>query len=194
MVIRYETHDGEGLVAVDGVDFNVGQGEFVALVGPSGCGKSSLLMAIAGLVPIDGGRIAVSRSSSATGPEKSPFSVVFQQDRLLPWLTTRGNILFALEATGVPRAERGEIAAREIARVGLQGFENSYPNQLSGGMQQRVNLARALAVSPEVLLLDEPFAALDALTREIMQVELLRIWRAARSTALFVRHCCIEPL
>jgi NitT/TauT family transport system ATP-binding protein len=173
--------------AVDGATLDVRSGEFVAIVGPSGCGKTTFLSAVDGLVPISGGVLELNGASiSKPGPDRA---MVFQQASLLPWRTVLGNITYGLEMQGrMPKAERRAHAQALVELVGLSGFESAYPLELSGGMQQRVNLARALATDPELLLLDEPFAALDAQTREFMQGELLRIWGETRKTALFITH------
>jgi NitT/TauT family transport system ATP-binding protein len=186
--IRYDS-DAGAVVACEGIDFTVAPGEFVALVGRSGCGKSSLLYAIDGLLPLSGGRIALD-DKTVTGPGRDR-ALVFQSPTLLPWRTVVGNVKYGIEAVDRPNAA---TRAEELVRlVGLEGFEEHHPHQLSGGMQQRVNLARALAVDPEVLLLDEPFSALDAQTRDLMQSELLRIWHARNAgarglTMVFVTH------
>jgi NitT/TauT family transport system ATP-binding protein len=174
-------------LAVDGATLDVSPGEFVSIVGPSGCGKSTFLNAVDGLLPISGGSLELNGKSIAKpGPDRA---MVFQQPSLLPWRTVLGNVVYGLEMQG--RTSRAECVARAndlIQLVGLGGFENAFPTELSGGMQQRVNLARALATDPDMLLLDEPFASLDAQTREYMQSELLRIWGATRKTALFITH------
>jgi NitT/TauT family transport system ATP-binding protein len=173
-------------LAVDRVNLDVQEGEFLAIVGPSGCGKSTFLNAIDGLLPISGGSLTLDgRAISRPGRDRA---MVFQQPNLLPWRTVTGNVVYGLELQGRPMGEAREHAGRFIELVGLHGFADAYPSELSGGMQQRVNLARALAIDPEMLLLDEPFAALDAQTREFMQLELLRIWSATRKTAIFVTH------
>jgi NitT/TauT family transport system ATP-binding protein len=173
--------------AVDGATLEVESGEFVAIVGPSGCGKTTFLSAVDGLVPISGGVLELNGASiSKPGPDRA---MVFQQASLLPWRTVLGNISYGLEMQGrMPKAARRAHAQALVELVGLSGFESAFPLELSGGMQQRVNLARALATDPELLLLDEPFAALDAQTREFMQGELLRIWGETRKTALFITH------
>lgn len=186
VVIEYATRRGT-TVAVDGLDVAIGDGEFVSIVGPSGCGKSTFLMAVAGLVPVASGEILLN-GDPVKGPGDDR-AVVFQDASLLPWRTVTGNIVYGLELReGRDRRHEREVVRRLIDTIGLTGFEDRYPHQLSGGMQQRVNLARALAVDPELMLLDEPFAALDAQTREAMQGELLRIWTEYRRTTVFVTH------
>ncbi len=168
------------------ITFTARRGEFLAIVGPSGCGKTTMLRILDGLVEPDAGRIAVDgRPVAAPGVDRG---FVFQADSLLPWRTVVDNIGFGLELQGRSRADIGRTVAALVKRVGLVGFERHYPHQLSGGMRQRVNLARALAVNPEVLLMDEPFASLDAQTRELMQAQLLRIWAEERKTVLFITH------
>ena len=168
------------------ISFTAEPGEFVAIVGPSGCGKTTLLRILDGLVESDGGSITVAgRAVLKPGTDRG---FVFQSDSLLPWRTVIGNITLGLEIQGRGRASRRAMAEALVQRVGLAGFERHFPHQLSGGMRQRVNLARALAVGPDVLLMDEPFAALDAQTRELMQAELLRIWSEERKNVVFITH------
>ena len=169
-------------------DFNitVDEGEFVSIVGPSGCGKSTFLNVLLGLVPPVSGEMAI-HGKKVTGPGQDR-AMVFQEFGLLPWRTVLANVELGLELKGVPAAERRAQCQKFVEMVGLSGFEHHYPHELSGGMKQRVGIARALATDPDVLLMDEPFAALDAQTRDLMQAELLRIWRAARKTGLFVTH------
>jgi NitT/TauT family transport system ATP-binding protein len=183
---------GDRLRALDGVTLAVAEGEFVSIVGPSGCGKTTFLSVVDGLVPATAGRILVD-GVAVTRPG-SDRAVVFQDASLLPWRTVLGNVRYGLECLRVARREARERAAHFVALVGLAGFEHSYPHELSGGMQQRVNLARALVMDPKILLMDEPFAALDAQTREAMQEELLRIWKAAGKTVLFVTHQIDEAI
>jgi NitT/TauT family transport system ATP-binding protein len=180
------TTRGAAIRVLDDVSFSVSRGEFFVIVGPSGCGKSTLLRIIQGLETSDGGVIAL-----AGRPLRGPSAdrgFVFQQDSLYPWRTVLQNVILGLEIMGKRSAEATERAMSLIELVGLKGFEKHYPRELSGGMRQRVNLARALAIDPEMLLMDEPFAALDALTRETMQQELLRIAAAANKTVLFITH------
>ncbi|HEX9268902.1 MAG TPA: ABC transporter ATP-binding protein [Candidatus Limnocylindria bacterium] len=179
--------------AVEGVDVDIHDGEFLAIVGPSGCGKTTFLNAVDGLLPIAAGTLTLDgRTITAPGPDRA---MVFQQPGLLPWRTVLGNVIFGVEAQRrMPRGEAVAKAKQQIELVGLSGFEDAYPLELSGGMQQRVNLARALLTDPEMLLLDEPFAALDAQTREMMQLELLKIWSKTRKTALFITHDIKEAI
>ena len=174
------------------VHVRVRAGEFLALIGPSGCGKTTLLKAIAGLVPVDAGRVVVGERV-VRGPG-SECSVVFQDFALLPWATMQRNVEFGLLLRGVPAAERAAMARRSIAKVGLTGFEQAYAAQLSGGMQQRVGLARALAVNPRVLLMDEPFASIDEQTRRVFQDDLLSLWSEERKTVVFVTHSMEEAI
>jgi NitT/TauT family transport system ATP-binding protein len=179
-------------VAVDGFEADIAEGEFVTVVGPSGCGKSSVLMAADGLVPISGGRISIQGTEiTAPGPDRA---MVFQDAALMPWRTVLDNVAFGLELAGIGKAERLHTAREYVELVGLGGREDSHPHQLSGGMRQRVGIARALAMDPAVLLMDEPFGALDAQTRELMAGELLRIWDLDRKTVLFVTHGIDEAI
>ncbi|MFJ4777449.1 ABC transporter ATP-binding protein [Streptomyces sp. NPDC088762] len=172
--------------ALDGIDLEIGAGEFVVVVGPSGCGKSTLLDLLGGLSAPTAGRILLD-GKPVTGPGLDR-GIVFQQYALLPWRTAQGNVEFGLEATGVPRRQRAARAREFLELVGLTGFEDRHPHQLSGGMRQRVAIARSLAYDPDVLLMDEPFAALDALTRESLQDELRRIWQSTGKTVVFITH------
>ena len=179
--------------AVEGVTLEIRDGEFVAIVGPSGCGKTTFLNAVDGLIPIADGSLTLDgREITKPGHDRA---MVFQQPGLLPWRTVLGNVVFGAEAQGLMTTQEAlERAKQQIELVGLHGFEDAYPLELSGGMQQRVNLARALLTDPEMLLLDEPFAALDAQTREMMQLELLKIWNRDRKTALFITHDIKEAI
>lgn len=183
---------GRRLTAVADVSFVAPAGSFVAIIGPSGCGKTSILLAVCGLLPYASGEILID-GQPVRGPGQG-CGMVFQSPALLPWRTVLGNVAYGLELRHVDRREAQVTAAHFIDLVGLHGFENSYPSELSGGMQQRVNLARALAVRPQVMLLDEPLSSLDALTREQMQLELQRIWMDTGVTALYVTHQVSEAL
>ncbi|MBI4495286.1 MAG: ABC transporter ATP-binding protein [Chloroflexi bacterium] len=177
---------GKRLRALDHVNLDVYQGEFVCIVGTSGCGKTTFLNCVDGLLPITGGSLSLDGVEiKRPGPDRA---MVFQHASLLPWRTVLGNVIYGLELQGRHRKEALERGREFVQLVGLAGFEDSYPAELSGGMQQRVNLARALATDPQMLLLDEPFASLDAQTREFMQAELLKIWRKTQKTALFITH------
>jgi len=178
--------------ALNNFDIDVQEGEFLSIVGPSGCGKSTFLNAVLGLLPIDGGDLRLSgKQISGPGTDRA---MVFQEFGLLPWRTVMSNVELGLELKKVPSQARRDISGKLVEMVGLSGFEGHYPHELSGGMKQRVGLARALATDPDVLLMDEPFAALDAQTRDIMQAELLRIWHEARKTVLFVTHQIDEAI
>ena len=174
------------LEALRGLEIEVERGEFICVVGPSGCGKTTLLRLIAGLEAATSGSIMLD-GKPVHGPGRNR-GFVFQNDSLMPWRTVLENALVGPEVAGRVGAKERQRTLELLKLVGLSGFEHYYPRQLSGGMRQRVNLARALAIDPDVLLMDEPFAALDAQTREIMQTELLRIWEQGRKTVLFVTH------
>ena len=175
------------------INIRVKAGEFLSLIGPSGCGKTTLLKTIAGLIPVDSGRITMG-DRVVHGPGRE-CSVVFQDFALLPWATVQSNVEFGLLLRGVAAAERAETARRTIAKVRLAGgFEQAYPAQLSGGMQQRVGLARALAVNPQVLLMDEPFASIDEQTRRVLQDDLLSLWSEERKTVVLVTHSMEEAI
>jgi NitT/TauT family transport system ATP-binding protein len=180
------------LAVLRDLTFSMQIGEFCCMVGPSGCGKSTLLRIVAGLLSPDSGDVLLD-GKRIDGPGFDR-GMVFQNFNLLPWRTAQANVEFGLEVRGIPRAERREIARQHLAQVGLQGFEHYYPTQLSGGMQQRVGLARALAIEPTLLLMDEPFGSLDAQTREAMQVELARLWALHKRTTLLVTHDIEEAL
>ncbi|WP_079406396.1 ABC transporter ATP-binding protein [Streptomyces sp. 3211] len=183
---RKNRRNKEEFTALDGIDLEIGAGEFVVVVGPSGCGKSTLLDLLGGLTRPTSGRILLD-GKPITGPGLDR-GIVFQQYALLPWRTALGNVEFGLEATGVPRRERKDRAREFLDLVGLTGFEDRHPHELSGGMRQRVAIARSLAYDPDVLLMDEPFAALDAQTRESLQDELRRIWQRTGKTVVFITH------
>jgi NitT/TauT family transport system ATP-binding protein len=183
---EYRPARGRPVLALDNVSLAVGDREFVALLGPSGCGKSTLLYLVGGFLPIEHGTIAVEdRPVTGPGPDRG---IVFQHFALFPWKTVLQNVLYGLEKQALPRDERLRRARDFVELVGLAGFEDSYPSQLSGGMKQRAAIARTLAIDPQILLMDEPFGALDAQTRRLMQGELLGIWQRSRKTVIFVTH------
>jgi NitT/TauT family transport system ATP-binding protein len=182
----------EEVVALDGVDLEIGDDEFLTVLGPSGCGKTMLLNIVAGFEEATGGEVRVDGETiRKPGPDRG---VVFQEYALFPWLTVEQNIEFGLRERGVPKAKRRARVRQQITSVGLSGFGRRYPQELSGGMRQRVALARVLVNDPKILLMDEPFAALDAQTRSIMQQELLRVWSAERRTAIFITHNIEEAI
>ncbi|MFL6975910.1 MAG: ABC transporter ATP-binding protein [Xanthobacteraceae bacterium] len=189
---QYRPPRGKPVLALEDVSLSVGTREFVALLGPSGCGKSTLLYLMGGFLPIETGRILIDgKPVAGPGPDRG---IVFQHFALFPWKTVRANILYGLERQGMKRALREKRAQDFIDLVGLTGFEDSFPSQLSGGMKQRTALARTLAFDPKILLMDEPFGALDALTRERMNLELQRIWMAAAKTVLLITHSIPEAI
>ena len=184
------------MVALAPITLDIRRGEFLCIVGPSGCGKTTLLRILAGLEQESGGDIEFTRDERA-GPaqgERRMNSMVFQEHGIFPWMTVRDNVAFGLKAQGMGKAERYEIGDRFIAKVGLNAFKDAYPHQLSGGMKQRVSIARAFANDPELLLMDEPFAALDEQTKIIMQAELLRIWEETQKTVVYVTHSIDEAI
>lgn len=177
---------GEGVKAVDNLSLDIAPGEFVSIVGPSGCGKSTFLNIVNGLIAPTGGTVSLDGQPMAAAARHR--AMVFQDASLFPWFTVERNVGYGLECRGLTSEERSARVAPLIEMVGLTGFERHYPHELSGGMQQRANLARALAMDPDILLMDEPFASLDAQTREIMQSELMDIWDQTRKMVLFVTH------
>ena len=178
--------------ALADVSLSIRANECVSIIGPSGCGKTTLLKMIDGLIPYDSGRILIGgKQVTAPGPDRA---VVFQAFALLPWRTVLANVEFSLELRQVPREERAKTARDYLKRVGLADFENHYPHELSGGMQQRAGLARALAVNPSILLMDEPFGAVDAQTRQLLQEELLELWQRERKTVIFITHSMDEAV
>jgi NitT/TauT family transport system ATP-binding protein len=177
---------------LNNINIDIKENEFVTIVGPSGCGKTTLLRAVAGLTGLDSGEINVD-GEIVTGPSPDR-AMVFQTFALMPWASALRNVAFGLELRGVDKTEREEVARDLIVKVGLKGFENSLPAELSGGMRQRVGLARALAVNPKVLLMDEPFGGLDEQTKRLMQEELLRLWELERKTVIFVTHSLDEAI
>lgn len=189
---RYEGGRRNGVDALGPIDLEIAGGEFVVIVGPSGCGKSTLLSLLAGFLRASEGTVAV--DGSEVREPSVDRGVVFQQPNLYPWLTVRDNVAFGPRMRGVGKDERRRIADGHLATVGLTEFADARPYELSGGMQQRCQIARMLANDPQIMLLDEPFGALDALTREQMQIELHRIWRASGRTALFITHSVEEAV
>jgi NitT/TauT family transport system ATP-binding protein len=190
--VRMEYEDptsGERLLAIDRIDLDIQEGEFVSIVGPSGCGKSTFAKIVNGLLSATEGTIRIAQPEHGRA-----HAMVFQDSSLFPWYSVLSNVAYGLVCQGVKKKDAQAAAMPFIKMVGLSGFEDKYPYQLSGGMQQRANLARALTVDPEILLMDEPFAALDAQTRELMQAELLRIWNAAKKTVLFITHQIDEAI
>ena len=185
-------HQSAPLLAIDDMSFTVGEREFASVLGPSGCGKTTLLKITAGIMPVSGGTVSVN-GQPVTEPV-SNLGMVFQTPVLIKWRNVMDNVLFPVEILRHSRRDYVERARELIRLVGLEGFENRLPGELSGGMQQRVSICRALITDPELLLMDEPFGALDALTREDMNLELLRIWEASRKTVLFVTHSIPEAV
>lgn len=190
ITLVFSPKNREPVTALSDFSLEVGKGEFVSIVGPSGCGKSSFLNILLGLIKPDSGEIQLN-GARITGPGQER-AMVFQEFGLLPWRTVTANVELGLELKGIAPAQRAERATELIKLVGLKDFASHYPHELSGGMKQRVGLARALATEPEVLLMDEPFAALDAQTRDLMQMELLQIWEHTKKTVLFVTHSIEE--
>ena len=188
----YETRFGDTVLALDGVSLVLRDGEFVSVVGPSGCGKSTLLKLISGLYPCTSGDIRY-RGQLVSRPQKG-MGIVFQTPVLLPWLTVLQNVLLPTRILGLPKADATMRARALLKMVGLGDFEDKYPTELSGGMQQRAGIVRSLIHDPSVLLMDEPFGALDALTRERMSLELQRIWLANRKTVFFITHSILEAV
>lgn len=188
----FQSWDGEAVVALEGIDLDINANEFVTLVGPSGCGKSTLLRLLAGLIaPTDG--VLEIDGTAITEPRRET-GIVFQQATLLPWKTVLDNVLFPLSIMGELKSDSDQVARELLELAGLDGFEKKYPDELSGGMQQRAAICRALVHDPEILLMDEPFGALDALTREEMSLELLRIWTERPKTIVFVTHSITEAV
>jgi NitT/TauT family transport system ATP-binding protein len=188
---RYTTRDG-AVTALEGITFDVAEGDFVAVVGPSGCGKTTLLKILAGLMSPSRGDARL-RGAAITGPRRD-IGVVFQSPVLFPWRTVLDNVLLPIDVHGLPRDRHRGAALELLTLVGLEGFERRYPWELSGGMQQRVALTRALVHDPAMLLMDEPFGALDAMTREHMNVELQRIWLERKKTVVFITHSIPEAV
>jgi len=193
VTVTFPQPDGGVFLAVDGFELTVEKGEFVTIVGPSGCGKSTMLLVVDGLIRPSGGRVIIDGNGvTGPGPDRA---LVFQEFALLPWRNVESNVMLGLELQRkYTSGQMKELARRFIQMVGLTGLEKHHPHQLSGRMRQRLGLARALTVNPEILLMDEPFAALDAQTREIMSEELLRIWEKDKKTVLFVTHSIEEAV
>jgi len=188
----FQAIGGESVEAIHDLSLAVGDNEFVSIVGPSGCGKSTLLYIVAGFIDPTAGEVLVDeRPVRGPGPDRG---IVFQEYALFPWRTVEDNIRYGLEEKGVPRDEAARTVAKYLRLMGLEGFQRRYPRELSGGMKQRVALARTLACDPDVLLMDEPFGALDAQTRELQQDQLLAIWRDKKKTVLFVTHSVEEAV
>lgn len=189
--LRYQSRRGE-IDALAGVELSIGHGEFVSILGPSGCGKSTLLKLVAGLLPISSGQLLLD-GQAVDGPRRET-GVVFQKPNLLPWKSVRANVLLPAQTLGLPKAQAQQRADELLRLVGLDSFADNYPAELSGGMQQRVGIARMLLHDPELLLMDEPFAALDAMTRETLMLELQRIWLAQAKSVLFITHSIQEAV
>src|SRR5712692_8594136 len=190
LTLTFKPKNRDPVTALQGFDLQVSKGEFLSLVGPSGCGKSTFLNVLLGLLKPDSGELSLNgKQINGPGQERA---MVFQEFGLLPWRTVLANVELGLELKGTAPSIRRERALDLIKLVGLESFQNHYPHELSGGMKQRVGLARALATEPEVLLMDEPFAALDAQTRDLMQAELLQVWERTKKTVLFVTHSIEE--
>ena len=186
---------GSGTLALHGVDLDIGRGDFLSLLGPSGCGKSTLLRILAGLTSASSGTLDwPSAANDARGVQAPRLGFVFQEPTLMPWATALANAALPLRLEGVARSEREARAAEALARVGLAGFERAYPRALSGGMRMRVSIARALVTRPDILLMDEPFAALDEITRFRLNNDLLEIWHEAGFTVVFVTHSVFESV
>lgn len=187
-----DPYSKESTIAVGDVSFEIPAGQFVSLLGPSGCGKTTVLNVVAGFVQATAGRVVVAGSTvTGPGPDRG---VVFQDFALFPWMTVESNIGFGLKMRGMPAAERKAKAREMIGLVGLAGFEKKYPHELSGGMRQRAGVARVLATEPTIMLMDEPFASIDAQTRRVLQQEVLRIWETQKPTVLFVTHDVEEAI
>lgn len=184
----YQNADGKDVTALTSVSLDIQKGEFVSLLGPSGCGKTTLLRIIADLLQPTSGTVQIGGETPRAARLKQRYGMVFQSAVLYDWRTVRKNVMLPLEIMKVPKADRIERADKMLKLVGLTDFADHYPRQLSGGMQQRVGIARALAIRPEILLMDEPFSALDEFTREKLHVDLLRIWRKTNKTIIFVTH------
>ena len=183
---------GEPVHALQNVDLDIFEGEFVSFIGPSGCGKTTLMRVIADLERLTSGTVLVNGVSAGEARQKGAYGYVFQAPALYPWRSVLKNVTLPLEIKGLGASERKDIAMRQLANVGLSGFENKYPWQLSGGMQQRVSIARALGFEPRILMMDEPFGALDEITRDRLNEQLLKLWFKERRTVIFVTHSIPE--
>ncbi|HEY0917767.1 ABC transporter ATP-binding protein [Devosia sp.] len=190
----YHTRDRRRVHALKDVTFSIAPSEFISIVGPSGCGKSTLLKILAGLIKADGGTFGIAGPSPSRDRSGSEVGFVFQSPVLLPWRTILENVLFPSEVFGTDKRQARSKALELLSMVQLEGFEDRYPHELSGGMQQRAAIVRALVHEPSILMMDEPFGALDAMTREAMNLEILRIWRATQKTVLFVTHSITEAV
>ena len=191
-IVKQFDHNGNSVLALDGIDLKIGEGDFVCIVGPSGCGKSTFLNIVAGLEKPDSGEILLNgKEITIPGPDRT---MVFQEGALFPWLKVIDNVEFGLKMAGIPKDERRQISQRYLDMMQLTKFTDSYIYQLSTGMKQRVAIARALVMDPEILLMDEPFAALDAQTRDLLLVELQLIWERTKKTILFVTHSISESV
>lgn len=191
-IVKHFDHNGNPVLALDGINLKVDEGDFVCIVGPSGCGKSTFLNIVAGLEKPDSGEVLLNGKTITTpGPDRT---MVFQEGALFPWLKVVDNVEFGLKMAGIPKDERAQISQRYLDMMQLTKFANSYTYQLSTGMKQRVAIARALVMDPEILLMDEPFAALDAQTRDLLLVELQLIWERTKKTILFVTHSIAESV
>jgi NitT/TauT family transport system ATP-binding protein len=191
--VVYQTADTP-VHALSDIDLDITEGEFVSLIGPSGCGKTTLMRVIADLEPISAGEVLVNGVSPHDARLARAYGYVFQAPALFPWRTVLGNVTLPLQIQGKPRAEAKAIAREHLERVGLQGFEGKYPWQLSGGMQQRVSIARALSFQPKILMMDEPFGALDEITRDRLNEQLQQLWLRERRTVVFVTHSIAEAV
>lgn len=190
-IVKYYGPERGGLLALDHFNLEVQEGEFVCITGPSGCGKTTFLRILGGLIENTAGKLFIQRN----GDYRTPLTaIVFQEYAIFPWRTVLDNVAFGLEMRNVPEKEREEVSHYYVQKVGLEEFTNSYPSELSGGMKQRVALARALAADPEILLMDEPFGALDAQTRTILQEELIRVWEEERKTVVYITHSIEEAI
>ena len=190
----YKTNDGRDVTALTGVSMDIKKGEFISLVGPSGCGKTTLLRIIADLLTQTSGDVKIGGTTPREARLQKRYGIVFQNAVLYDWRTVKKNVMLPMEIMKVPKKEQEARAMNMLELVGLTEFANHYPNQLSGGMQQRVGIARALAIQPEILLMDEPFSALDEFTREKLHEDLLRIWRKTQKTVIFVTHNIAESV